>query len=137
VIKIKKPPPTSIASTNLAIPAQPPVVVAPVVTPSAAGRKIELTVLSGNARGRVDKVNLSPRIVVGRDKQCDVSYPDDSEMSSKHFELSQVGDQVEAQDLGSTNGTLLNGAQLLTQQRIEDGDWIRAGLTEVRINFGA
>jgi pSer/pThr/pTyr-binding forkhead associated (FHA) protein len=48
-----------------------------------------------------------------------------------------MGDHVEVQDLGSTNGTLLNGAQLLTQQRIEDGDWIRAGLTEVRINFGA
>lgn len=98
---------------------------------------VELTVLSGSERGRVDKVKLSSRIVVGRDKNCDVSYPADVEMSSKHFELTLVGNHVEVQDLGSTNGTLLNGAQLVTEQRLEDGDWIRAGLTEVRINFGA
>jgi VWFA-related protein len=137
VIKVKKPQPKPIMPTTPAISAQQPVVIASVVTPPAAGRKVELTVLSGNERGRVDKMNLSPRIVVGRDKKCDVSYPDDPEMSSKHFELSQMGDHVEVQDLGSTNGTLLNGAQLVTQQRIEDGDWIRAGLTDVRINFGA
>jgi hypothetical protein len=107
-----------------------------VVSPSAAGRNLEMTVLSGNARGRVDKVALSSKIVVGRDKMCDVSYPDDAEMSAKHFELIQVREHVEVQDLGSSNGTLLNGAQLVTQQRIEDGDWIRAGLTELRINFG-
>lgn len=113
-----------------------PVIVPPVVPPPAAGRSLEMTVLSGNARGRVDKVTLSSKLVVGRDKQCDVSYPDDAEMSAKHFELIQVGEHVEVQDLGSMNGTLLNGAQLVTQQRIEDGDWIRAGLTELRINFG-
>jgi VWFA-related protein len=108
---------------------------AEIVSPPA-GRNLEMTVLSGNARGRVDKVALSSKIVVGRDLKCDVSYLDDAEMSARHFELVRVGEHVEVQDLGSTNGTLLNGAQLVTQQRIEDGDWIRAGLTELRINFG-
>ncbi|MFZ0746420.1 MAG: VWA domain-containing protein [Terracidiphilus sp.] len=102
-----------------------------------AGRKIQLTVVAGNERGRVDTVNLAARAIVGRDKSCDVSYPDDTEMSAKHFELIQAGEYVEVQDLGSTNGTLLNGSRLVTQQRIEDGDWVRAGRTEVRITFGA
>lgn len=135
VIKIMRPEPAPAPAP----PPTPPVPTPPqvvIVTPPA-GRSIELTVLSGNERGRVDKVNLSSKIVVGRDKKCDVSYPDDPEMSAKHLELSRVGEHVEVHDLGSTNGTLLNGAQLVTQQRIEDGDWIRAGLTEVRINFGA
>jgi VWFA-related protein len=135
VVKRKeKPPPTPITPTTPTVPPKPGVIV---ITPPAAGRNIELTVLSGDERGRANQVNLSSNIVVGRDKKCDVSYPNDLEMSAKHFELSLAGDHVEVQDLGSTNGTLLNGAQLVTKQRIEDGDWIRAGLTEVRINFGA
>jgi pSer/pThr/pTyr-binding forkhead associated (FHA) protein len=48
-----------------------------------------------------------------------------------------AGKNVEVRDLGSTNGTLLNGARLQAQQRLEDGDLIRAGRTEVRITFGA
>jgi Mg-chelatase subunit ChlD len=129
----KKPDPTP----PVIVPVKPVITPLVVVTPPPDGRKIELTVLSGNERGRVDKVTLSSKLVIGRDKKCDVSYPADLEMSGKHFELSRAGARVEVQDLGSTNGTLLNGAQLVTQQRIEDGDWIRAGLTEVRINFGA
>lgn len=114
---------------------EPMVPLVAVVTP--AGRKIQLTVVAGNERGRVDNLNLATRAIVGRDKSCDVSYPDDTEMSAKHFELILAGEYVEAQDLGSTNGTLLNGSRLVTQQRIEDGDWMRAGRTEVRISFGA
>jgi VWFA-related protein len=115
----------------------PPVVITPIVTPPATGRGVELTVLSGNERGHTDRVKLTSKITVGRDSKCDVSYPDDDEMSARHFQLIDAGDHVEVEDLGSTNGTLLNGAQLVTQQRIEDGDWVRAGRTEVRITFGA
>jgi pSer/pThr/pTyr-binding forkhead associated (FHA) protein len=57
-------------------------------------------------------------------------------MSAKHYELILAGEHVEVLDLGTTNGTLLNGARLVTQQRLEDGDLIRAGRTEIRINFG-
>jgi VWFA-related protein len=118
-------------------PTQPPVVsVFTNSVPSQHARKIQLTVVTGNERGRVDHVQLSTRAVIGRDKQCDVSYPDDSEMSAKHYELTLAGEYVEVQDLGSTNGTLLNGARLVTRQRVEDGSWVRAGRTEVRINFG-
>ena len=133
ITKGKKEPEKPITPPTL--PDQPVVVIPVVAVPP--GRRVELTVVSGNERGRVDKASLSPKVVVGRDRKCDVSYPDDSEMSARHFELSSAGEFVEVQDLGSTNGTLLNGARLVTQQRIEDGDWIRAGLTEIRITFGA
>jgi VWFA-related protein len=113
-----------------------PVVVEPVKSVQS-GRSIQITVVAGAEHGRVDNVNLSGKTVVGRDKACDVSYADDSEMSAKHYELILAGKNVEVLDLGSTNGTLLNGARLQTQQRLEDGDLIRAGRTEVRITFGA
>ena len=116
-------------------PAPPPVVVQP-PKPLPAGRNIQVTVVAGEERGRVDKVALSSKTVIGRDKACDVAYPIDTEMSGKHYELILAGKYVEVLDLGSTNGTLLNGARLQTQQRLEDGDLIRAGRTEVRITFG-
>jgi len=115
----------------------PPLTPTPIVVVPLPSRKIQLTVVSGNERGRSDYVNLSTRAVVGRDRACDVSYPNDSEMSAKHFELILAGEYVEVLDLGSTNGTLLNGARLVTQQRIEDRDLVRAGRTELRITFGA
>jgi VWFA-related protein len=114
-----------------------PPVVAEQVRSVLPGRSLQLTVVAGAERGRVDNRNLSEKTVVGRDKACDVSYADDTEMSAKHYELILAGKNVEVRDLGSTNGTLLNGARLQTQQRLEDGDLVRAGRTEVRITFGA
>jgi VWFA-related protein len=120
----------------LLVPVPGPMVAPPPISILPA-RKILLTVVSGNEHSREDKLDLTAKAVIGRDKACDVSYPKDSEMSAKHFELILVGKHVELLDLGSTNGTLLNGARLVVQQRIEDGDWVRAGRTEIRINFGA
>ncbi len=104
--------------------------------PPPVGRRIQLTVLAGKERGRVDYLNLVGKSVIGRDRGCDASFPDDTEMSTKHCELIVTGQHVEIRDLGSTNGTLLNGAQLVATQRLEDGDLVRAGRTEFRINFG-
>jgi VWFA-related protein len=100
------------------------------------GRRVQLTVLAGKEHGRVDYINLVAKSVIGRDQQCDVSFPDDTEMSAKHCELQLADRYVEVTDLGSTNGTFLNGAQLVARQRLEDGDLLRAGRTEFRINIG-
>jgi hypothetical protein len=100
------------------------------------GRRIQLTVLAGKEHGRVDYINLVGKSVIGRDPECDVSFPDDTEMSAKHCELQLADRYVDVMDLGSTNGTFLNGAQLVAKQRLEDGDLLRAGRTEFRINIG-
>ena len=92
--------------------------------------------VAGKEHGRVDHINLIEKSVIGRDKGCDVSFQDDAEMSARHCELIQAGGYIEVRDLGTTNGTLLNGARLVAEQRVEDGDLIRAGRTEFRINIG-
>jgi len=128
---LRKPPPVPPPTEPIPTPAVQPAKV------SQPGRRIQLTVVTGKDHGRTDNVNLSGKTVIGRDAGCDVSYPNDSEMSAKHCELILAGEHVEVLDLGTTNGTLLNGARLVTQQRLEDGDLIRAGRTEIRINFGS
>ncbi len=118
---------------NVAVDSEPMPTAGPALV--SGGRRVEITVLAGNERGRGTVVSLGNRLVVGRERGCDVSYPEDTEMSGRHFELIRVGPHIEVADLGSTNGTLLNGAQLVNSQRLRDGDLVRAGRTEVRINF--
>jgi VWFA-related protein len=124
-----QPPPTPIIVDSGTAPA-------PQWSRPPSGRSIQLTVIAGKEHGRVDHINLVEKSVIGRDEGCDISFPDDTEMSGRHCELILAGEHIEVLDLGSTNGTLLNGARLVTEQRVEDGDLIRAGRTEFRINIG-
>ncbi|MEO0529791.1 MAG: diguanylate cyclase [Planctomycetota bacterium] len=64
-------------------------------------------------------------LVLGRDQACDLSLPDGS-VSRRHAELSRVGDAFEISDLGSTNGTLVNGAPI-DNQRLATGDCVKVG----------
>jgi len=135
VFVVRKPPPEPVTF-------HPPVTevvtgtkVVEVAVAFAPGRRIQLTVVAGKERGRTYNLSPTGKSVIGRDRDCDVSFPDDSEMSGHHFQLSLAGSFVEVADLGSTNGTLLNGAELVSSHRVEDGDLVRAGRTELRINI--
>lgn len=65
------------------------------------------------------------RITVGRRAGNDLHF-DRAEISGNHAVFSTEEDRFFIMDLGSTNGTLLNGAQLVAQQKytLEDGDVI-------------
>ena len=107
-----------------------------VVVQEAKGRLLRLTIVSGKDHGRVYEVRLAGTAVVGRDEKCEASFPDDAEMSARHCEFIEDGSKVEVEDLGSTNGTLLNGARLVGRQKLASGDLVRAGRTEFRVTFG-
>lgn len=70
---------------------------------------------------------------VRRDSTTQVDRLDipDSKLSSVHASISIVHGEVWMQDLGSTNGTWVNGAALerLTRVALDDGDFIEAGQT--------
>ncbi len=67
------------------------------------------------------------RFTVGRSSACELAYPDDSGLSRQHVSLTRTGDQWEVQDLGSKNGTLLNGKRLEGSAPFIVGDRISAG----------
>jgi hypothetical protein len=54
---------------------------------------------------------LGARTVVGRGSEADITV-DDSGISRKHLEIVWDGRRAEARDLGSTNGSTLNGSRL-------------------------
>ena len=76
-----------------------------------------------------DVVLRGDRLVVGRLQSCDICLADVN-VSRDHaaFEREELGWAL--RDLGSTNGTLVNGAKI-SRQRLRDGDKIVIGITEL------
>jgi hypothetical protein len=73
--------------------------------------------------------DLEHELVLGRSSAAHVVL-DDSFSSSRHARLVPQGDAVVLEDLGSTNGTYLNGEPLAGPQPLHDGDRIRIGDSE-------
>jgi pSer/pThr/pTyr-binding forkhead associated (FHA) protein len=66
---------------------------------------------------------------------CAVIISDDEEISGVHCEISKGGGKLYIKDLGSTNGTLVNGVHLTSIQKINDGDTITLGQTQMRVTI--
>ncbi len=80
--------------------------------------------------GRVVPVS-SGRVVVGRSRECEVRV-DDGNVSRRHFELVQESPtNWVVVDLGSTNGTDVNGRRVEKRAKLSDGDRITIGSTEL------
>jgi hypothetical protein len=65
------------------------------------------------------------RNVIGRGTEADIRLPDTG-VSRKHVDVVLENGTAVAEDLGSTNGTLVNGRRI-TRQPLSDGDVIRIG----------
>jgi hypothetical protein len=74
----------------------------------------------------------STQLTIGRGRQNDVSISSDEYASARHARFEPRQDGVWVQDLGSTNGTFLNGARLDRPRRLTTGDVIRVGETDLR-----
>ena len=80
--------------------------------------------------GRVVPLS-SDRVVIGRSRECDVRI-DDGNVSRRHAELSRDHDERwTVVDLGSTNGTEVNGRRVTRRTPLADGDRISIGGTEL------
>jgi FHA domain len=68
---------------------------------------------------------------LGRSDGADINV-NDPFASSAHARIFQRGDFMYVEDMGSTNGTYLNGRQIRTAERLKVADSIRIGDTEYR-----
>jgi len=76
-----------------------------------------------------DEYDLSQGATLGRGDRADIRL-EDPFASSRHCRISRQGDVMVIEDLGSTNGTWLNGSQLDGPQPLHPGDRIRIGDNE-------
>jgi len=109
-----EPPPSRPAATTQVRPKEPPPTPFATLTDRSNGTRLEL-------KGQ--------RLVVGRLKACDVCLQDHN-ASREHAVLEREGAGWVLVDLGSTNGTLVNG-EAIDRVRLLDGDVITIGVTEL------
>lgn len=72
---------------------------------------------------------LGARTVIGRGSEADITV-DDTGISRKHLEIVWDGRRAEARDLGSTNGSTLNGARL-TRAVLPNESMLQIGRTRM------
>ncbi|HEY9870050.1 MAG TPA: FHA domain-containing serine/threonine-protein kinase [Candidatus Obscuribacterales bacterium] len=77
---------------------------------------------------------LPPKAIeIGRDTTCEVVIPDDPSVSREHVRIAFDGKRYWVEDLGSTNGTLVNGKRLTRKRILNPGDRLKIGNTELLV----
>jgi len=88
-----------------------------------------LVVTEGPSAGR--EIEIDQEVVIGREG---VAFTlDDSELSRRHVAVRRVDGGYEVEDLGSLNGTYVNGTKIGAPTRIAGGDTLKLGQTVVRL----
>lgn len=82
----------------------------PQLAPLPANRRYSLAVILGANAGHIYSVGKA-RVVMGRGQGCDIQLQD-SEVSRRHAMLEVRGDDAMLVDLGSTNGTFMEGTRI-------------------------
>ena len=77
---------------------------------------------------------IGDRIILGREEACDIVVRD-AEVSRRHIQITWEDDIFMIQDLGSTNGSFLNGTQLSTPTPLSNGNSIGLGQTSLRFEI--
>jgi len=78
-------------------------------------------------------LEVSGSTVVGRDESSGIRLDGDEFASARHARIDQRADGVWVEDLGSTNGTFVNGDQISSKRLLKPGDVLRVGETELRL----
>jgi pSer/pThr/pTyr-binding forkhead associated (FHA) protein len=97
-------------------------------SPSAA----RLEVMSGSATGM--SIVVDDELVIGRHAEGPGRLADDEEISRTHARITvDAAGYCAIEDLGSTNGTLVNGLRISAPQVLSVGDTIELGLTTLSV----
>src|SRR3954453_23651068 len=99
-----------------------------------AGETLKIT--GGNAAGQT--ITLEQELVIGRSTPGLGSLGGDSEISRVHARVfHDPSGRLMIEDLGSTNGTFVNGNRVSGQQPLNSGDQVRVVQTSLTVECGA
>jgi hypothetical protein len=93
---------------------------------------LRLRVLEPAAR-RGETHTIDHEVTVGRGGGCALVLSDDTYVSQLHARLFQQNGEGYVEDLGSTNGTFVNGKQISGVTRLKRGDHVQFGQTVAEV----
>ena len=76
---------------------------------------------------RGSTVSLDDEVLVGRGADCDITLTDDAFVSTKHARFFKKDDNWYVEDLGSTNGTLVNSHRITAPVLLRVDDRVQTG----------
>jgi hypothetical protein len=103
----------------------------PAIPNLRAGVAPRLEVIAAMGHQPGTNFDLGSGATLGRSDGADIRV-DDPFASSAHARIFERGEFMYVEDMGSTNGTYLNGRQIRTAERLKVADLIRIGDTEYR-----
>ncbi len=104
------------------------------VTGEGGDREAYLVVIYGDELGK--RIPLSEgEVEAGRSSTCQIPIDQES-VSRRHARIWWTGDNFRVKDLGSTNGTYVNDAQV-SEQDLNDGDLVKVGRTILKFMSGS
>jgi pSer/pThr/pTyr-binding forkhead associated (FHA) protein len=92
----------------------------------------KLIVASGKSAGRAIAIKRST-LLIGRAEDCDVR-PLSEDVSRRHCAIHVGPADAWAEDLGSRNGTFVNGVKIKEKTKLADGDVVRVGALELQVS---
>jgi pSer/pThr/pTyr-binding forkhead associated (FHA) protein len=98
-----------------------------------AGGKLVVLKSSALEKGFTRTLDSAP-VVVGRTPECDLRLEQDEFASARHARFEPRRDGVWVEDVGSTNGTFVNGVRVGHPRRLAPGDVVRIGETDLRFD---
>ena len=93
---------------------------------------VKLIIASGKNAGRAISIKRN-KLLIGRAEECDVR-PLSEAVSRRHCAVHVGPAEVFVEDLGSRNGTFVNGQRIAGKLKVVAGDVIRVGALELKVS---
>ena len=124
----------AVAVVSAELKGSPAVVVAGQTTPSEPKRsrrgwRVTIVEPPGNNQSW----DIAGELTIGRAGGCAITRPDDTFISQVHARLFERDSDAWVEDLGSTNGTLVNGKPLEEARKLRRGDRVQVGATVLEV----
>ncbi len=102
--------------------------------PRPGSRSYVLRFISGKYQGGEFPIAPEKQILIGRSSDLDMVLVEDM-VSRKHARIAMQADQIWIEDLGSTNGTFVNGEKI-KRARLKEGDRVLIGTSILKLIAG-
>jgi len=94
--------------------------------------RFALRFISGKYQGGEFPLRMNREIIIGRSSDLDMVLVEDM-VSRRHAKISSTDNDVFIQDMGSTNGTFVNGEKIAGRAQLQEGDRILVGTSIIKV----